>query len=1125
MLNWSGRTMPVVWLTFAAMAPGSNASAQGITVDGRLSPAQTLAGPNYAIGAGLGRQMGGNLFHSFGAFGLKQGESATFSGPPNVGNVISRVTGGAASSIDGRIRSSITGANLYLINPAGVVFGPNASVDVSGSFHASSADYLRMQDGARFGATNPDASTLSAAPPEAFGFLSANPRPVTIDRSQLVLLTPRSTLGLAGGPVTISGGVLFAPAGTVHVASAAGPGEVPVDPRAGLPTVARSGRVQVANKANISVNDTFRSGSSGSVFVRAGDLSLADSTINADNRGSGPGGVVSLRGDRTVTISDGATIVAVSARAGRGPDVSIDTAAGGTVTLVAGSHVVAATLAAGDGGAVTINAGTLTLRDGALVVSLTQGRGNGGPINVSADSVLLDGLQTGFLSQTSGAGLVDAAGLPTPAGAGGRITLTGGTLSIQNNAAIQANTAGNGVGGSVSVAMAGDVSVTTSGQISALTLPGGGDAGSVAVAAQNVTLGDDALIRSDAPGTIQGNAVTVTAADRLTLESREPAPPAVIEARSPQGKSGGSELIAAQSITMLGNSVIGSSISSSGQGGALTVTAQGDLTLDGRGSVTGPSIATGTGSSTTSSGNAGPVKISGTNISLLHARVSSTNAESGSGAVGDLAVTAAGALTLSEQSSIEASTFNSSDAPAIRITAKDLSLASGSMIQGATFSSGRGAEVLVDVADSVSISNGDSPPLSFITGTSKGSGDAGNITINAGTLTLSHGGVITSNALSSGNGGEITLGVKGALTIDAGLGRYDTTVNSAAAPESSGSAGSVRVSAGSVSVLNGGSISSSAFGTGAGGPVLVRTPGLLLLDGGGGGGTEIAASARGTGAQAGSAGTVTISAGTVTVQGGAQIASATLGPGGGGNVGVTAGSAIRLSGVGPQINATSTGTGAAGSISVSAPQLSLRDRAGISTQAQAANGGNITIGPGDLLYLQSSSITTSVGGALGNGGNIAVEPRLVVLDRSVIQANAVGGNGGNVQIRADQLVQSFDSAITASSQRGVSGDIFIAAQPLNLNGSLVVLASELRAAAALLREGCAARGASPRSSLVVAGRGGQRQGLEATLPALYFAGRPVRDGADTAPRQSVAPVPEASVAPTHISLNLSGQCG
>jgi len=150
-------------------------AAQHITIDGSLSAAQTLVGPNYTIGATLGKQVGSNLFHSFGIFGLSQGENATFSGPSSVTNVIGRVTGGTASSINGAINSTIAGANLYLINPSGVVFGPNARVNVSGSFHAATADYIRMSDGAKFQATNPSGSTLSAAPPAAFGFLTATP--------------------------------------------------------------------------------------------------------------------------------------------------------------------------------------------------------------------------------------------------------------------------------------------------------------------------------------------------------------------------------------------------------------------------------------------------------------------------------------------------------------------------------------------------------------------------------------------------------------------------------------------------------------------------------------------------------------------------------------------------------------------------------------------------------------------------------------------------------------------------------------------------------------------------------------------------------------------------------------
>jgi filamentous hemagglutinin family protein len=185
----------------AAMTPRM-AAAQRITVDGHFSPAQTLIGPNYPIGANLGKQVGSNLFHSFGQFGLSTGETAAFSGPATISNVISRVTGGIQSDINGKIQSNITGANLYLINPSGIVFGPNATVNVSGSFHASTADYLKMSDGAKFQATNPGGSTLSAAPPAAFGFLSARPSAITVNGSTLGPVP--GTLGLAAGPVSIA---------------------------------------------------------------------------------------------------------------------------------------------------------------------------------------------------------------------------------------------------------------------------------------------------------------------------------------------------------------------------------------------------------------------------------------------------------------------------------------------------------------------------------------------------------------------------------------------------------------------------------------------------------------------------------------------------------------------------------------------------------------------------------------------------------------------------------------------------------------------------------------------------------------------------------------------------------
>ncbi len=139
-----------------------------------MGPAVTLAGPNITIGAELGQTRGGNLFHSFQRFDVDTGGRVTFTGPGGIRNVIGRVTGGQRSSIDGTLASDIQGADLYLLNPAGILFGPNARLDVKGSFHASTADQLNFADGAVFSALDTAGSTLTVAEPQSFGFLGAN---------------------------------------------------------------------------------------------------------------------------------------------------------------------------------------------------------------------------------------------------------------------------------------------------------------------------------------------------------------------------------------------------------------------------------------------------------------------------------------------------------------------------------------------------------------------------------------------------------------------------------------------------------------------------------------------------------------------------------------------------------------------------------------------------------------------------------------------------------------------------------------------------------------------------------------------------------------------------------------
>src|SRR5687767_5046841 len=206
MILWFLRSRSVTGgLTVLVLAAGVRTSRSQVVLDGKFGTG-ALPGPNYSITQDLGRTEGNNLFHSFTQFDLKAGDTATFSGPANIQNILSRVTGGSPSSINGTIRSSIVGANFYLINPNGVIFGPQAAVNVSGAFAASTADYLKLDDGARFvAALDADDSGLSTAPVSAFGFLGDAPGSIAVQQSTLRASNGK-TVSLVGGDIAVNGG-------------------------------------------------------------------------------------------------------------------------------------------------------------------------------------------------------------------------------------------------------------------------------------------------------------------------------------------------------------------------------------------------------------------------------------------------------------------------------------------------------------------------------------------------------------------------------------------------------------------------------------------------------------------------------------------------------------------------------------------------------------------------------------------------------------------------------------------------------------------------------------------------------------------------------------------------------
>lgn len=441
-----------------------------VTLDGTLGRGGALPGPDYQITADLGRQVGGNLFHSFGQFSIYTGESATFSGPNSVTNIIGRVTGGEVSFIDGALRSTIPGANLYLLNPAGVLFGENATLDVPGSVHVSTADYLRLGDGGRFDARTPANSVLTVAPVAAFGFLSETPAPITVNGSFLQV-PEGQTLSLISGDLTLTNAALYAPAGRINVATVASAGEVILtDSDLTLQSFDTLGTFTLEHTleerptvnrgelwGDVPLGDLDTSGpGGGAIFIRGGQWVSRGGRVIAETYGDQDGRGIHVKFTGESRLENNAAISTISVSAGDAGEITLDV---GRLSLTGASNIFAATFGTGSGGNITINA-----NDAVTIAGLSNlGAGPGwetatvGTIRITAPQLAMEG--GSIQSPTFGAS------------DGGSIELDVRRLSLTGGSDIITSTYGTGNAGKIIINASEAVVITSAIPGSYSTLP------------------------------------------------------------------------------------------------------------------------------------------------------------------------------------------------------------------------------------------------------------------------------------------------------------------------------------------------------------------------------------------------------------------------------------------------------------------------------------------------------------------------------------------------------------------------------------------------------------------------------------------------------------------------------
>ncbi|WP_332956707.1 two-partner secretion domain-containing protein [Microcoleus sp. AR_TQ3_B6] len=720
-----------------------------------------------------GATRGSSLFHSLREFNIGEGRGAYFDNPSGITNIFTRVTGGNQSNILGTL-GVLGNANLFLINPKGIVFGPNARLDVRGSFLATTADSIVFDSGMEFSSANPQGvPLLTVNIPVGLSFREqpgaiVNASSVTEEIEGTTLpvglaVPPGQTLAMVGGDVIFDNGFASAFSGNIQLGSVASPGFVsfnitPIGLGLDYTNVANFGNIELSGLSAVTASGP----GGGAIALRGGNVTLRDgSSLVSDTLGSIDGYGINIEAAR-FSLLDRAFVASGTIGSGAGGPISIRTAENIELKGIGfedfrqrvldpgaaqqpenivdrQSSITTGTVGAGRAGDITLDTKRLTIQDGAAIFNPTLGTGDGGNVTIRAsESVEING--SGLLTPTFNSGNA------------GSIAIETGQLSVSAGALVSPSTFGAGNSGNLIVTASDSVIVARERSDSPLgtglstnSIGGTGRAGNIEINTRSLRVEAGATISSSSGLTVTQNLI-------------------------PTGGPGGNITInATESVEVLGGgagsvipsgSLIDAGTVGSGKGGDVTLNARRLILRDG-GSILASTLGTGAGGNVTITADES-VEIAGTSTGGFPSTIGTASVglstiflglPPASGAAGNLSI-AAGRLTIRDGARLGVQSDGTGAAGSIHVVADSIALKTKGIID-ATNILGIGGNINLRARDIQLLNN------SRIT-TDSGGADGGNITLNSEILVGRNNSDITANAKSAA-GGRVNVKVPNIL--------------------------------------------------------------------------------------------------------------------------------------------------------------------------------------------------------------------------------------------------------------------------------------------------------------------------------------------------------------------------